>query len=53
MLDIADAPIKKAIDEMGFDESKVAGYTLDISSEDQVKAAIAKIVEDCGRIDAL
>ncbi|MBQ2160288.1 MAG: SDR family oxidoreductase [Firmicutes bacterium] len=53
MLDIADAPIEKAINDMGFDRSKVAGYTLDISSEEQVKSTIAKIVEDCGRIDAL
>jgi NAD(P)-dependent dehydrogenase (short-subunit alcohol dehydrogenase family) len=53
MLDIAEEPLKKACEEMGFDPEKVGFYTLDVSSEEQVKATIAKIVEDCGRIDAL
>ena len=53
MLDIAEEPIEKAIAEMGFDGSKVKGYAIDISSEEKVKEVIAKIIEDCGRIDAL
>lgn len=53
MLDIAEEPLKKTVEEMGFDPSKVGYYVVDISSEDQVRDTIAKIVSDCGRIDAL
>ena len=53
MLDIAVEPIEKAIEEMGYDKSKVKAYAADVSSEEKVKEVIAQIIEDCGRIDAL
>ena len=53
MLDIAEEPMKKAVDEMGLDEDKLAFYPLDISSEEQVKTTIDRIVSEMGRIDAL
>ena len=42
MLDIAEEPIAKAIEEMGFDGSKVKGYAIDISSEEKVKEVIVQ-----------
>lgn len=53
MVDIRDDLIEKAVSEMEFDRACVGGYVTDVSSEESVKAVIAKITDDCGRIDAL
>ena len=53
MLDLKEEFCEKAADALSLDRSKVGFYALDISSEEQVKSTIDKIVADCGRIDAL
>lgn len=53
MLDINEAALKKSIEIEQYEESRIDYYVLDISSEDQVKAMVAKVKEKHHRVDAL
>jgi len=53
MVDIAEPAMVKAVEEAEIDKTQVGYYAIDVSSEEIVIATIAKIMEDCGRIDAL
>lgn len=53
MLDLKEEFCEKGAEALGLDKDRVNFYGLDISSEEEVKATIAKITADCGRVDAL
>lgn len=53
MLDINEDALKESIEMEKYEESRIDYYVLDISSEDQVKAMVAKVKEKHHRVDAL
>lgn len=53
MLDVNEEALKQVAEKEGYDSKRVSRYTLDVSSEEQVKATIAKIQSEKGTIDAL
>lgn len=53
MLDMFEENMIKVIEENGYDKERVSHYVLNVTDEEQIKATVAQIKEDLGRVDAL
>lgn len=53
LLDIVEAPLEKAVEELALPSDQVFTATADVSDEDSVKAVIKAVHEHYGRIDVL
>lgn len=53
LLDMLEEPMLKVIENNGFEQNRVSHYILNVTDEEQIKATVAQIKADLGRIDAL
>src|SRR4051794_14031662 len=53
LLDINTELLKQTVQEFNSEGLPAKGYTVDISSEEQVQQAVAAVAKDFGRIDIL